>query len=379
MGPFIIKLLKSLQFEQHVRTQGPESHYKKSGTPTMGGLLILSSLVISTLLWADLSNRYIWVVLFVTVSFAMIGFIDDYIKIKKKSSDGLSSKQKIILQITCSFISVAYLFYSAEAAPETSFIVPFFKDLLIPMSPLVFILIGMFVLVGSSNAVNLTDGLDGLAILPSVLIAGALGLIAYSMGNQIIADYLYLPHLKLSGELIVFCGALIGSGIGFLWYNTYPAQIFMGDIGSLTLGAILGILAIILRHELVFAIMAGVFVIETLSVAIQVISFKTRGKRVFLMAPIHHHYELKGWPEPKIIVRFWIITLVLILIALATLKAKIKLLMKSLIYGYGITGKSFERYLKKKNIDYDIYDKNINSNISKLDCYKTIYCSPGVG
>ena len=322
MGPLIIKILKSMQFEQHVRPQGPESHYKKSGTPTMGGLLILSSLVISTLLWADLSNRYIWVVLFVTVSFATIGFADDYIKIKKKSSDGLSSKQKIILQTAFSFISVTYLFYSAETAPETSFIVPFFKDLLIPMSPFLFIFTGMFVLVGSSNAVNLTDGLDGLAILPSVLIAGALGLIAYSMGNQIIADYLYLPHLKLSGELIVFCGALIGSGIGFLWYNTYPAQIFMGDIGSLTLGAILGILAIILRHELVFAIMAGVFVIETLSVAIQVISFKTRGKRVFLMAPIHHHYELKGWPEPKIIVRFWIITLVLILIALATLKLR---------------------------------------------------------
>ena len=199
---------------------------------------------------------------------------------------------------------------------------PFFKDLIIPMSAFVFISTGMFVLVGSSNAVNLTDGLDGLAILPSVLIAGALGLIAYSMGNQIIADYLYLPHLKLSGELIVFCGALIGSGIGFLWYNTYPAQIFMGDVGSLTLGAILGILAVILRHELVFAIMAGVFVIETLSVAIQVISYKTRGKRVFLMAPIHHHYELKGWPEPKIIVRFWIVTLVLILIALATLKLR---------------------------------------------------------
>ena len=229
MGPLIIKILKSMQFEQHVRPQGPESHYKKSGTPTMGGLLILSSLVISTLLWADLSNRYIWVVLFVTVSFAMIGFADDYIKIKKKSSDGLSSKQKIILQTAFSFISVTYLFYSAEAAPETSFIVPFFKDLLIPMSPFLFIFTGMFVLVGSSNAVNLTDGLDGLAILPSVLIAGALGLIAYSMGNQIIADYLYLPHLKLSGELIVFCGALIGSGIGFLWYNTYPAQIFMGD------------------------------------------------------------------------------------------------------------------------------------------------------
>tara|TARA_X000001036_G_scaffold84717_1_gene76750 strand:- start:418 stop:1503 length:1086 start_codon:yes stop_codon:yes gene_type:complete len=322
LGPIIINLLKSMQFEQHVRKDGPKSHYKKSGTPTMGGLLIISSLVISTLLWADLSNRYIWVVLFVTLAFASIGFLDDFIKIKKKSSDGLSSKQKIAIQTFFSFITMYYLFYSAETAPETSFIVPFFKDLIIPMSPFIFISFGMLVLIGSSNAVNLTDGLDGLAILPSVLIAGALGLIAYSMGNQIIADYLYLPHLELSGELIVFCGALIGSGIGFLWYNTYPAEIFMGDIGSLTLGAILGIIAVMLRHELVFAIMAGVFVIETMSVAIQVISFKTRGKRVFLMAPIHHHYELKGWPEPKIIVRFWIVTLVLILIALATLKLR---------------------------------------------------------
>ena len=322
MGPAFINFLKSMQFEQHVRTEGPESHYKKSGTPTMGGLLILASLIISTLLWADLSNRYIWVVLFVTISFASVGFLDDYLKIKKKSSDGLTSMQKIVLQLFFSSLILIYLFFSAETSTETSFIVPFFKDLLIPMSPFIFVFTGMFVLVGSSNAVNLTDGLDGLAILPSVLIAGALGLIAYSMGNQIIADYLYLPHLELSGELIVFCGALIGSGIGFLWYNTYPAQIFMGDVGSLTLGAILGIIAVILRHELVFAIMAGVFVIETLSVAIQVISFKTRGKRVFLMAPIHHHYELKGWPEPKIIVRFWIVTLVLILIALATLKLR---------------------------------------------------------
>ena len=322
MGPAFINFLKSMQFEQHVRTEGPESHYKKSGTPTMGGLLILASLIISTLLWADLSNRYIWVVLFVTISFASVGFLDDYLKIKKKSSDGLTSMQKIVLQLFFSSLILIYLFFSAETSTETSFIVPFFKDLLIPMSPFIFVFTGMFVLVGSSNAVNLTDGLDGLAILPSVLIAGALGLIAYSMGNQIIADYLYLPHLELSGELIVFCGALIGSGIGFLWYNTYPAQIFMGDVGSLTLGAILGIIAVILRHELVFAIMAGVFVIETLSVAIQVISFKTRGKRVFFMSPIHHHYELKGWPEPKIIVRFWIVTLVLILIALATLKLR---------------------------------------------------------
>jgi phospho-N-acetylmuramoyl-pentapeptide-transferase len=288
----------------------------------MGGLLILSSLIISTLLWADLGNRYIWVVLSVTVGFSLIGFFDDYFKIKNKSSDGLSSKQKIFFQSLVALLAMSYLYFSAEIIPETSFIVPFFKDLIVPMSPFVFIFTGMFVLIGSSNAVNLTDGLDGLAILPSVLIGGALGLIAYAMGNQLISDYLYLPHLPLSGELIVFCGALIGSGIGFLWYNTYPAQVFMGDIGSLALGAILGIIAILLRHELVFAIMAGVFVIETLSVAIQVISYKTRGKRVFLMAPIHHHYELKGWAEPKIIVRFWIVTLVLILIALATLKLR---------------------------------------------------------
>ena len=322
MGPLIINFLKSMQFEQHVRTDGPQSHYKKTGTPTMGGLLILSSLIISTLLWADLGNRYIWVVLSVTIGFSLIGFFDDYFKIKNKNSDGLSFKQKIFFQSLVALVAMSYLYYSAEIIPETSFIVPFFKDLIVPMSPFIFIFTGMFVLVGSSNAVNLTDGLDGLAILPSVLIGGALGLIAYAMGNQLISDYLYLPHLPLSGELIVFCGALIGSGIGFLWYNTYPAEMFMGDIGSLALGAILGIIAILLRHELVFAIMAGVFVIETLSVAIQVISYKTRGKRVFLMAPIHHHYELKGWAEPKIIVRFWIITLVLILIALATLKLR---------------------------------------------------------
>jgi len=322
LGPVIINFLKSMQFEQYVRDDGPKSHLEKTGTPTMGGLLILSSLIISTLLWADLGNRYIWVVLSVTVGFSIIGFFDDYLKIKHKSSDGLTSKQKILFQSLVALIAMTYLYYSAEIIPETSFIVPFFKDLIIPMSPFVFIFTGMFVLVGSSNAVNLTDGLDGLAILPSVLIGGALGLIAYAMGNQLVSDYLYLPHLPLSGELIVFCGALIGSGIGFLWYNTYPAEVFMGDIGSLALGAILGIIAIILRHELVFAIMAGVFVVETLSVAIQVISYKTRGKRVFLMAPIHHHYELKGWEEPKIIVRFWIVTLVLILIALATLKLR---------------------------------------------------------
>ena len=322
LGPLVINLLKRFQFEQHVRVDGPKSHYKKTGTPTMGGLLILMSLVISTLLWADLSNRYIWVVLFVTISFGFVGFLDDFMKIKSKSSDGLSSKQKIIFQTLFAFIATTFLYFSAETSPETAFIVPFYKDLLISMSPFLFIFLGSFVVVGSSNAVNLTDGLDGLAILPTILIAGALGLIAYGMGNILIAVYLYLPHLEISGELVVFCGALIGSGIGFLWYNTYPAQIFMGDVGSLTLGAILGTIAVILRHELVFAIMAGVFVMETLSVAIQVISFKLRGKRVFLMAPIHHHFELKGWEEPKIIVRFWIITIILILVALATLKIR---------------------------------------------------------
>ena len=322
LGPLVINLLKRFQFEQHVRVDGPKSHYKKTGTPTMGGLLILMSLVTSTLLWADLSNRYIWLVLFVTISFGVVGFLDDFIKIKSKSSDGLSSKQKIILQSLFAFIATTFLYFSAETSPETAFIVPFYKDLLISMSPFLFIFLGSFVVVGSSNAVNLTDGLDGLAILPTILIAGALGLIAYGMGNILIADYLYLPHLEISGELVVFCGALIGSGIGFLWYNTYPAQIFMGDVGSLTLGAILGTIAVILRHELVFAIMAGVFVMETLSVAIQVISFKLRGKRVFLLAPIHHHFEQKGWAEATIVIRFWIIAIILALIGLATLKLR---------------------------------------------------------
>jgi phospho-N-acetylmuramoyl-pentapeptide-transferase len=231
LGPMFINKIKQIQFEQFVRKDGPKSHYKKTGTPTMGGVLIISSLLISTLLWADLSNRYIWVVIITTLLFAIIGFLDDYLKIKNKSSDGLSSKQKIAMQFIFSFAIISYLYSSHQNPAEISFIVPFFKDFIIPMSAGIFIFIGIFVLIGSSNAVNLTDGLDGLAILPSVLIAGALGLIAYGMGNQIIADYLYLPHLESSGELIVFCGALIGSGIGFLWYNTYPAQIFMGDVG----------------------------------------------------------------------------------------------------------------------------------------------------
>ena len=322
MGPLIINFLKSMQFQQYVREDGPKSHLKKSGTPTMGGLIILCSLVVSTLLWADLGNRYIWVVLGVTVGFSVIGFFDDYLKIKQKSSDGLSSKQKIFFQSVISLIALIYLYYSAEIIPEISFIVPFFKDLIIPMSPFIFILTGMFVLIGSSNAVNLTDGLDGLAILPSVLIGGALGLIAYAMGNQLIADYLYLPHLPLSGELIVFCGALIGSGIGFLWYNTYPAQIFMGDTGSLAAGGAIGAVSVMTRNEFVLAIAGGLFVLEAVSVIVQVLSFKLTGKRVFKMAPIHHHFEQKGWAESTIVIRFWIISIILAMISLLTLKIR---------------------------------------------------------
>ena len=314
--------IKQIQFEQFVRKDGPKSHYKKTGTPTMGGVLIISSLLISTLLWADLSNRYIWVVIITTLLFAIIGFLDDYLKIKNKSSDGLSSKQKIAMQFIFSFAIISYLYSSHQNPAEISFIVPFFKDFIIPMSAGIFIFIGIFVLIGSSNAVNLTDGLDGLAILPSVLIAGALGLIAYGIGNQIIADYLYLPHWESSGELIVFWGALIGSGSGFLWYNTYPAQIFMGDVGSLSLGAALGIVTVIIRHEYVLLVMGGLFVVEALSVIVQVSSYKLTGKRVFQMAPLHHHYELKGWPEPRVIVRFWIITFMLVLLGLALLRLR---------------------------------------------------------
>ncbi len=322
LGPILIKFLSSIQFAQSIRGDGPESHHLKSGTPTMGGLIIIFSVIISTLLWSDFKNPYIWVLIFITISFGIIGFFDDWLKIREKNSKGLRGKYKLILQSI--FASVAMIFM-LEVSPDgyqQIFIMPFNKEFIFIISPILFLCISIFVIVGSSNAVNLTDGLDGLAILPSVLIAGGLGLIAYASGNILIANYLFIPFNPLSGELIVFCGALIGAGIGFLWYNTYPAQIFMGDLGSLTLGAILGTLAVLIRHEIVFAIMAGVFVMETLSVIIQVGSYKLRGKRVFLMAPIHHHFELKGWAEPKVIVRFWIITFVLVLFALATLKLR---------------------------------------------------------
>ena len=322
LGPMMIKMLERFQLRQFGVERGPDSHQQKSGTPTMGGLLIVSSLLLSILLWGDLSNRYLWVCLFVTVGFTVIGFLDDFLKIRYQDSKGLAGKLKLLAQTLVAASAVTFLYLTAENKAEISLILLFNKDWIFEMSMAAFIVFGTFVIVGSSNAVNLTDGLDGLAILPTVLIGGGLGLIAYAMGNQLIADYLFIPHLPIAGELIVFCGALIGSGIGFLWYNTYPAQVFMGDVGSLTLGAILGVLAVVLRHEIVYAIMAGVFIVETLSVMIQVTSYRLFKKRVFLMAPIHHHFELKGWAEPKIIVRFWIITLVLILIALATLKLR---------------------------------------------------------
>ncbi len=322
LGPTFIRFLTNIQFAQSIRGDGPKSHLLKSGTPTMGGLIIIFSVIISTLLWSDFNNPYIWILIFITISFGIVGFFDDWLKIKEKSSKGLKGKYKLILQSIFACLAMIFMLKVSPDGDQQIFIMPFNKEFIFTISPIIFLCISIFVIVGSSNAVNLTDGLDGLAILPSVLIAGGLGLIAYASGNILIADYLFIPFNPLSGELIVFCGALIGAGIGFLWYNTYPAQIFMGDLGSLTLGGILGTLAVLIRHEIVFAIMAGVFIMETLSVIIQVGSYKLRGKRVFLMAPIHHHFELKGWAEPKVIVRFWIITFVLVLFALSTLKLR---------------------------------------------------------
>jgi len=321
VGPVMIRKLTRKKIGQSIREDGPESHYEKAGTPTMGGALILVAIGISTLLWADLENRYVWVVLIVTLGHGIIGFVDDYRKVMQGNSDGLSAGAKLFWQSTIALGVAVFLYMSAEVAAETQFIVPFFKDVMIDMG-WAYIVVTYFVIVGSSNAVNLTDGLDGLAIMPTVMVAAALGIFAYLSGNIKFAEYLAIPYLPESGELIVFCAALVGAGLGFLWFNAYPAMVFMGDVGALALGAALGILAVLVRQEIVLMIMGGVFVVETISVIIQVASFKMRGKRVFLMAPIHHHYELKGWPEPRIIVRFWIITFILVLIGLATLKLR---------------------------------------------------------
>ena len=321
IGPYVIRRLSLHKIGQSVRNDGPESHFAKAGTPTMGGALILVSVTIATLLWADLSNRQIWVALIVTTLFGIIGWIDDYKKITQGNSKGLSAPQKFFWQSLFAAGAAVYLFYSAVDPAETTLIVPFFKNFSWAMG-IIFIPFVYFVIVGSSNAVNLTDGLDGLAILPTVLVAGALGIFAYVTGHVLFADYLSIPHIAGVGELVVFCGALVGAGLGFLWFNTYPAQVFMGDVGALALGAALGVVAVLVRQELVLFIMGGVFVMETLSVIIQVASFKLTGKRVFRMAPIHHHFELKGWPEPRVIVRFWIITVILVLVGLATLKIR---------------------------------------------------------
>jgi phospho-N-acetylmuramoyl-pentapeptide-transferase len=321
VGPLIIRKLAQYQIGQMVRTDGPQTHLSKAGTPTMGGAMILVAIGISTLLWGDLSNRHVWLVLAVTLLFGLIGGVDDYKKLILKNSKGLSARQKFFWQSLVGVAAAAYLFYSAATPIETRFIVPFFKDVSVDLGWW-FIPLSYFVIVGTSNAVNLTDGLDGLAILPAVLVAGALGVIAYATGHARFSEYLGIPYVPGVGEMVVFCGAIVGAGLGFLWFNTHPAQVFMGDIGALALGAALGMLAVIVRQEVVLVIMGGVFVMETLSVIMQVASFKLTGRRIFRMAPLHHHFELKGWPEPRVIVRFWIITVILVLIGLASLKIR---------------------------------------------------------
>lgn len=321
LGPTMIRRLNHLQVGQTVRSDGPKTHLTKTGTPTMGGTLILAAIITSTLLWSDLSNHYVWIVVLVTLAFGLIGFIDDYLKVTRRSSNGLSAKNKYLWQSIAGLVAALALYYSASSPEETQFIVPFFKWVMIDLG-IFYIAITYCVIVGASNAVNLTDGLDGLAIMPTVLIGGALGVIAYAVGNITFSSYLHIPYIHGAGELIVFCTALGGAGLGFLWFNTYPAQVFMGDVGALALGAALGVIAVIVRHEIVFFIMSGIFVMETMSVVIQVASYKLTGKRIFRMAPIHHHFELKGWPEPRVIVRFWIITVMLVLFGLATLKLR---------------------------------------------------------
>ncbi|WOT04977.1 phospho-N-acetylmuramoyl-pentapeptide-transferase [Shewanella youngdeokensis] len=320
-GPKMIERLQLLQIGQVVRNDGPESHFSKRGTPTMGGLLILAGIFVSVLLWGDLGSRYVWVVLFVLASFGTIGFIDDYRKVVRKDTKGLIARWKYLLQSLAALLIAVYLYASAETVGETQLVVPFFKDVM-PQLGAFFIVLVYFTIVGSSNAVNLTDGLDGLAIMPTVMVAAAFALIAYLSGHVQFANYLHIPYLPGAGELVIVCMAIVGAGLGFLWFNTYPAQVFMGDVGSLSLGAALGAIAVLVRQEILLVIMGGVFVMETVSVILQVGSYKLRGQRIFRMAPIHHHYELKGWPEPRVIVRFWIISLFLVVLGLATLKLR---------------------------------------------------------
>ncbi len=321
IGPFMIRRLNVHNIGQTIRDDGPQTHLSKAGTPTMGGAMILIAVTISVLLWARLDNRFIWIVLVTTLLFGVIGWIDDYRKLVKRDPNGLSARAKFLAQTVVGLAVAGWLYVTASSAAETQLIVPFFKNVVVDLG-WIYIPLTFFVIVGSSNAVNLTDGLDGLAIMPTVLVAGALGVFAYASGHAQFSQYLQIPSIRGVGEVVLFCGALVGAGLGFLWFNTYPAQVFMGDVGALALGAALGVVAVVVRQELVLLIMGGVFVMETVSVILQVVSYKLTGRRIFRMAPLHHHFELKGWPEPRVIVRFWIITVILVLIGLATLKIR---------------------------------------------------------
>ena len=321
VGPVMIERLSHYQIGQQVRQDGPKSHLSKAGTPTMGGALILVAIAIATVLWADPRNHYVWIVLLTTLAFGAIGWADDYKKLILRNSKGLSARAKYSLQSGVGLAAALLLFFTAQAPIETQLIVPFFKNVALNLGWL-FVPLTYFVIVGSCNAVNLTDGLDGLAIVPTVMVAGALAVFCYASGNRIFAGYLDIPYVVGAGEVMVFCGAMVGAGLGFLWFNAYPAQVFMGDVGALALGAALGVIAVVVRQELVLFVMGGVFVMETVSVILQVGSFKLTGRRIFRMAPLHHHFELKGWPEPRVIVRFWIITIILVLVGLSTLKIR---------------------------------------------------------
>ena len=321
VGARAIRLLQRLRIGQQIRELGPDSHQAKAGTPTMGGALILLAVALTTLLWADLRNSYVWVLFVVTLGFGLVGFLDDWLKLRRAHSDGLSARQKLLGQLLIASVAAITLYLGADQPAQTQYLVPFVKDLLLDFGPL-YLVLTVLVIVGSSNAVNLTDGLDGLAILPTVMVCAALGVFAYVTGHQVFAGYLGFPFIAEAGEVAVICGAIAGAGLGFLWFNTYPAQVFMGDVGALSLGAALGTIAVMTRQELVLFVMGGVFVAETLSVILQVASFKLTGRRIFRMSPLHHHFELQGWPEPRVIVRFWIITIILVLVGLSTLKIR---------------------------------------------------------
>ncbi len=322
VGPWMIRRLASLKIGQAVRDDGPQTHLTKAGTPTMGGALILISMALATLLWADLRNTYVWVALATLLGFGAIGWVDDWRKVVERNPRGLPARWKYFWQSVIALAVAAYLVWSAHLPAQTELIVPFFKQIVMPLGAVGFVLLAYFVIVGTSNAVNLTDGADGLAILPTVMVAGALGIFAYVAGHAVFSKYLGLPHIPGAGELTIFCAALAGAGLAFLWFNAYPAEVFMGDVGALALGAALGVVAVIVRQEIVLFIMGGVFVLETISVMLQVGSYKLRRKRILLMAPLHHHFELKGWKETQVVVRFWIISIVLVLIGLSTLKLR---------------------------------------------------------